>query len=43
MVQRVEDNVDNAGDKITLSLVTLTDTLENLKTNKALFLKVFSV
>jgi len=43
MVQRVEDNVDNASDNITLSLATLTDTLENLRTNKALFLKVFSI
>jgi syntaxin 5 len=43
MVQRVEDNVDEADSMINLSLNTLTDTLTNLQTNRALFLKVFSV
>ena len=43
MVQRVEDNVDSANDNINLSLATLTDTLDNLRTNKALFMKVFTV
>ena len=43
MVERVEDNVDDANDTINLSLATLTDTLENLRTNRALALKVFAV
>jgi syntaxin 5 len=43
MVQRVEDNVDSANDNINLSLAALSDTLTNLRTNKALFLKVFTV
>mmetsp|Transcript_32810 Transcript_32810/g.71979 ORF Transcript_32810/g.71979 Transcript_32810/m.71979 type:complete len:502 (-) Transcript_32810:2904-4409(-) len=43
MVQRVEDNVDDAHDNINLSLTQLTDTLENLRTNRALALKVFAV
>lgn len=43
MVQRVEDNVDNASDNITLSLTQLTDTLTNLRTNRALFFKVFGI
>lgn len=43
MVQRVEDNVDEANSMINLSLNTLTDTLTNLQTNRALFLKVFSI
>lgn len=43
LVQRVEDNVDDAHSNITLSMETLTQTLTNLRTNKALFLKVLSV
>ena len=43
MVQRVEDNVDSANDNINFSLAALNDTLTNLRTNKALFLKVFTV
>jgi len=43
LVERVEDNVDDANENITLSMATLTDTLTNLRTNKALFLKIFSV
>uniref|UniRef100_A0A7S0KXP8 t-SNARE coiled-coil homology domain-containing protein n=1 Tax=Asterionellopsis glacialis TaxID=33640 RepID=A0A7S0KXP8_9STRA len=43
MVQRVEDNVDDANSNIMLSMETLTDTLNNLRTNKQLFMKVFSV
>lgn len=43
MVQRVEDNVDDAHDTINLSLAQLTDTLENLRTNRTLALKVFAV
>lgn len=43
LVTRVEDNVDDANETINLSLAQLTDTLENLRTNRALALKVFSV
>jgi syntaxin 5 len=43
MVQRVEDNVDEANSTINLSLNTLTDTLQNLQTNRQLFLKVFAI
>lgn len=43
MVQRVEDNVDEANSMINLSLNTLTDALTNLQTNRALFFKLFSI
>jgi syntaxin 5 len=43
MVQRVEDNVDEANTNINLSLTALTDTLTSLRTNRMLALKVFSV
>ncbi len=43
MVQRVEDNVDDANATINLSLNSLADTLTNLQTNRALFFKVFSI
>ena len=43
MVQRVEDNVDEANSMINLSLSTLTDTLTNLRSNRGLALKVFSI
>jgi hypothetical protein len=43
MVTRVEDNVDSANENLTLSMKTLTDTLDNLRSNRALFFKVFSI
>jgi syntaxin 5 len=43
LVQRVEDNVEDANASINLSLGALTDTLESLRTNRMLALKVFSV
>jgi len=43
MVQRVEDNVEDANQNIELSLGALTDTLTNLETNKGLFMKVFGI
>jgi syntaxin 5 len=43
MVQRVEDNVDDANSTINLSLNTLTDVMTNLQTNRALFFKIFSI
>ena len=43
LVTRVEDNVDDAQSNISLSLNTLTDTLHNLQTNRALFFKILAV
>jgi syntaxin 5 len=43
MVQRVEDNVDDVESNVNLSMAVLTDTLNNLRTNRALFAKVFSI
>lgn len=43
MVQRVEDNVDVANDNITLSMNTLMDTLDNLRSNRQLFFRVMAV
>ena len=43
MVQRVEDNVDNANDNLMLSLGTLTDTLDNLRSNRQLFFRLLAV
>lgn len=43
LVQRVEDNVDDANANINLSLNVLTDTLTSLRTNRALTIKVFSI
>lgn len=43
MVQRVEDNVDDANANINLGMNALTDTFANLQTNRALFFKVFAV
>ena len=43
LVTRVEDNVEEANSNINLSLGTLTDTLYNLQTNRALFFKILSV
>ena len=43
MVQRVEDNVEDANANLNLSLATLTDTLQNLQTNRALMAKVLGI
>jgi syntaxin 5 len=43
LVQRVEDNVEDANATINLSLGVLTDTLTSLRTNRMLALKVFSI
>lgn len=43
MVQRVEDNVEDANSNLNLSLATLTDTLQNLQTNRALAAKVLGI
>ena len=43
MVQRVEDNVDETNGTINMAMNTLTDTLTNLQTNRALAFKVFSI
>ncbi len=43
MVQRVEDNVDDANANVNLSLAALTDTLMNLQTNRALGMKVLGI
>jgi len=43
LVQRIDDNVDDATNNINLSMETLVDTLTSLRTNKALFLKVLTV
>lgn len=43
MVHRVEDNVDETNTTISMAMNTLTDTLTNLQTNRALFFKVFSI
>lgn len=43
LVTRVEDNVEEANSNINLSLSTLTDTLYNLQTNRALFFKILAV
>ena len=43
MVQRVEDNVEDANTNLNLSLATLTDTLQNLQTNRALAAKVLGI
>jgi syntaxin 5 len=43
LVQRVEDNVEDAHASINLSLGVLTDTLMSLRTNRMLALKVFSI
>lgn len=43
MVQRVEDNVEDANANLNLSLATLTDTLQNLQTNRALAAKVLGI
>lgn len=43
MVQRVEDNVEEANSNLTMSMNVLTDTLTNLRSNRALMTKVFGV
>jgi len=43
MVQRVEDNVDDANTNVSLSMEVLTDTLTSLKTNKKLAFRLFSI
>lgn len=43
MVQRIEDNVDDANDNILLSLNTLMDTLDNLRSNRQLFFRLMAV
>lgn len=43
MVQRVEDNVDDANTNLNLSMATLTDTFQNLQTNRALMAKVLGI
>jgi syntaxin 5 len=43
MVQRVDDNVQDANTNINLSLNVLTDALTNLRTNRMLALRIFSV
>ena len=43
LVQRVEDNVEDANANVNLSLAALTDTLTSLRTNRMLALRVFSI
>lgn len=43
VVQRLEDNVNDAGRNINLSMETLADTLTNLNSNRALFGKIFGI
>ena len=43
MVQRVEDNVDEANNMVNLGMNQLVDVLHNLQTNRGLALKVFSI
>jgi len=43
LVQRVEDNVEEANENIMLSLTTLTDTLTSMRTNRALMFKIMAV
>ncbi|EED91124.1 syntaxin, partial [Thalassiosira pseudonana CCMP1335] len=43
MVQRVEDNVEDTNANVNLSLATLTDTLRDLQTNRALGMKVLGI
>jgi len=43
MVERVEDNVEDANSNISLSMGALTDTLDNLRSNRALALRLFSI
>ncbi|KAL9188418.1 hypothetical protein ACHAXT_006796 [Thalassiosira profunda] len=43
IVQRVEDNVEDANSNLNLSLATLTDTLQSLQTNRMLMTKVLGI
>jgi len=43
LVQRVEDNVEEANENIMLSLSTLTNTLTSMRTNRALIFKIMAV
>ena len=43
LVQRVEDNVEDANANVNLSLSVLTDTLRDLQTNRALGMKVMGI
>jgi len=43
MVQRVEDNVDESNSMINLGMNQLVDTLANLRSNRGLALKLFSI
>lgn len=43
VVQRLEDNVNDADRNINLSLESLTDTFTNLSSNRALFWKLFGI
>ena len=43
MVHGVEDNVEDGNTNLNLSLATLTDTLQNLQTNRALAAKVLGI
>jgi syntaxin 5 len=43
LVQRVEDNVEDANANVNLSLGVLTDTLRDLQTNRALGMKVLGI
>ena len=43
MVMRVEDNVEEANTNLNLSMAALTDTLQNLQTNRMLMAKVLGI
>jgi syntaxin 5 len=43
MVQRVEDNVEDANTNVNMSLAVLTDTITALRTNRALTMRIFSI
>ena len=43
MVTRIDDDTEQASENMTLSLNTLADTLDNLRSNRALFFKVMAV
>ncbi len=43
MVMRVEDNVEEANTNLNLSMAALTDTLQNLQTNRLLMAKVLGI
>ena len=43
LVQRVTDNVDQTSDNVSSGITSLTNTLESLKSNKMLFMKVMAI